>query len=357
MKYFFSEQKEKISRFLKSFLDQSRKRLALLHLDGIDVLSRIYEFSRLGKMIRGGLVSLSCMMFKTDISPALEEEIVKIGAALELLQSSLLIHDDIMDRDMKRRGKPSFHYIYYEEAGRKSLRDPYHIGEALGICGGDISFFLAFDLLNSLRIDREAGKEILRLCSREMFYVGVAQMLDVAWGAEESMIDEDSILNLYVYKTGRYTYTLPLKIGAILGRVGEGDLEVIAEIGELMGTVFQIVDDDIGLFGNEDAVGKSIGSDLKEGKKTLYLCKAYNKAGEKERKRIMSCIGRDDIGKEDIEYIRKLVTGLGIRDELSRMIDSMTEKVSALLESLPVASVAAGKLFREFIDYNAHRSI
>jgi geranylgeranyl diphosphate synthase type I len=355
MQSFFNEQKKNIEKFLKTYIEKNKEHIKALHFDGLNVLENIYEFSRRGKMIRGGLVALSYMLFNTGTTPSVLEGITKIGAVLELLQSSLLIHDDIMDRDIKRRGEYSFFYNYHEMAKERSLRDPYHIGESLGICGGDIACFLAFDLLSRLKLNTDINREILQLCAREMFYVGVAQMLDVYWGADTTMIDEEAILNLYAYKTGRYTHALPLKIGAIISGIDRPYLDTLQTIGELMGTVFQIVDDDIGLFGNEEEVGKSIGSDLKEGKKILYLCKVYKKAGKKEKEKIRSCIGNNSITMEDIEYIRMLVNQLGVRDELQRQSLEMTNKVFTLVDSLPIVSEKAKDIFHWFIDFNMRR--
>jgi geranylgeranyl diphosphate synthase type I len=326
-----------------------------LHLDSLDVLKNIQTFSQRGKMIRGGLVALSYTLFTPTVRSSIMEEITRIGAALELLQSSLLIHDDIMDRDTIRRGVYSFYYNYHEIAKKRSLRDPYHTGESLGICGGDIAFFLAFDILSTLHLNNEMNMEILGLCAREMFIVGVAQMLDVYRGADTAMLDENAIINLYMYKTGRYTYALPLKIGALISNIDYHYMHTLQTVGELLGTVFQIVDDDIGLFGNEEEAGKPIGSDLKEGKKTLYLCKIYNKAGEKDRERICSCLGNSQITMKGIEYIRSLVIRLGVRDELYKQSLEMTDRAYSLAASLPIVSEKAKDIFHWFIDFNMKR--
>ena len=103
---------------------------------------------------------------------------------MELFQSGLLVHDDIMDRDATRRGQPTIHRQYAGEAEQRGARDPEHLGQSLGICAGDAAFFLGFEVLAAPPVPEQARAGLLRLCARELSWVAVAQMQDVAWGAQ-----------------------------------------------------------------------------------------------------------------------------------------------------------------------------
>ena len=111
-----------------------------VHPLGPDVLHRIVDFSVQGKMVRGGLVCLA----EGLVSGRVSSRTHVAGAAVEMFQSALLIHDDIMDRDLYRRGESSVYHRYAEESRVAGIGDAEHLGEGMGICAGDIAFFLGF---------------------------------------------------------------------------------------------------------------------------------------------------------------------------------------------------------------------
>ena len=111
-----------------------------------------------------------------------------------------------------------------------SDHNAYHLGQSLGICAGDVGFFLAFEILSKLKIKGRIYREILRLFSQEISYVGLAQMMDVYYGASKGSISEQDILKLYLYKTGRYTFSLPLMTGALLAEQPKRTLSIIFDL-------------------------------------------------------------------------------------------------------------------------------
>ena len=124
----FSEYKKLIDAYLLKFLAEKRKGLSDINPLGRDLIDRIIPIITAGKTIRGSLVLLSyCFTNKTP-----SEDAIKLAAAMELIQTALVIHDDIMDHDNERRGIPTLQVQY--------------TNEALAMCAGDILFFLAFEL-------------------------------------------------------------------------------------------------------------------------------------------------------------------------------------------------------------------
>ena len=216
---YFDPIRARISELLRRFFQEKREELARVNPLGRDASERLVEFTLGGKMIRGCLVHLGWSIgSRGRARPAPEESasVAAAGAAMELFQSGLLVHDDIMDRDLVRRGRPSIFQQYAQKAGREGHADPAHVGQALGICAGDVACFMAFELLARVRAPAPVQSEVLALCARELSAVGIAQMQDVAWGASKDGVKVDDILRMYRYKTGRYSFSLPLRTGALI---------------------------------------------------------------------------------------------------------------------------------------------
>lgn len=248
------------------------------------VLERIIDFSSSGKMIRGSLVFLGHSL----LSPDAHKGILDAACAMELFQSGLLIHDDIMDRDSTRRGKPTIHARYSEDCAGLGSKEAQRAGEALGICTGDICFFLGQEALSRATSTVPASSpnghtSILgTYCSRELAKVGLAQMKDVEWGLTPQIPSKTEIMRMYCHKTARYTFSMPLAVGAILARRPEAT-HTLEAIGEALGIVFQIRDDELGIFGSEKQIGKPIGSDIREGKKTFYYIELLERSSQRDR--------------------------------------------------------------------------
>jgi len=182
---------------------------------------------------------------------------------------------------MIRRGKPSIHVQYRALAGKKDLADATSFGRAAALCAGDVLIFMGLEILASLKSSAAVKSRVLALFGRELAHVGPAQVQDVYSGKTRRAVSRDDIFRLYTYKTARYTYSLPLSAGALLAGAGPGALRALEDIGRDLGLVFQIKDDELGQFGSAEATGKPVGSDIGEGKKTLYYLYLIRARGPK----------------------------------------------------------------------------
>ncbi len=348
---FFNVQKPKIERFLREFFNSKEKSLSGINEWGGDIQERLIDFTVSGKMIRGGLVLLSHSLF----SGRRTDSALRAAAAMELFQSGFLIHDDIMDRDLLRRGKESLFYQYKVLGDRKGFNDSYHFGESMGICAGDIAFFLSFEILSGLNGGAAAEMNINKLVSAEFVSVGLAQMQDVFFSNIKDSPDEASILNLYTYKTGRYTFSLPLMTGAILADTDRAALGLLSDIGEDLGLIFQIKDDEIGLFGNERETGKPVGSDLKENKKNLYHYYLLRDSGPMERERLLKIFGSGRISDKDIDYIREQILRIGVDKIINRKMTELRKCAGDLIGDIKNADPSGIAVLRELLDYSIER--
>lgn len=351
---FFRDQKIPVDKNLKRRLGKISSDMTHVNRWGKDVCKRLENFTLSGKTIRGGLVVLAYNLYggkKESLDDAFD-----VATAIELAQSSFLIHDDIMDRDVKRRGKSSFFYQYKALGDRNKFADSYHFGESLGICAGDIGFFLGFGLLAELKADASVVRDMSRVFSRELNYVAVAQMQDVFAGYVKGVLDEETILKVYLYKTGRYTFSLPLILGAMLAGQKESETLTLSKIGEKLGIIFQIKDDQLGLFGSEKEIGKPVGSDIRENKKNLYHYYLYKKVGKSRRKELDRIFGNKDLKPEDIEKVRSLVAEYGISKILDDMVAKLAREAEKLIRSLKGVNRQFLPVLGELLVYSGKRS-
>ena len=346
--------KKAITDFLTEYLRRHQRVIFEGTRFGHDVAERLLTFSLQGKMIRGSLVYMGAGLYgHTDDDPAL----LRMAAVMELLQSFLLIHDDIMDRDRLRRGAPSI-YAQYEELGREEgIRDNLHFGEAMGICTGDVAIFLATGLIADESIPDEHRRSLLSAVSNEISRVGLAQMGDVYHGVSPTEIDEDDVINVYRLKTGRYTFSLPLCCGAILADAPKEELEALGRIGEGLGIVFQIKDDDIGLFGTTEGIGKTVGSDISEDKKTLHRIELFQRVSETDRAALEPLFGAGAISTEQVDYVLEAMRRYGIdtyaRERMRQFADHTADMIR---RDLRLVTERGKQMLESLLEYNLTRS-
>lgn len=348
---YFEQWKINIGNNLRICIEERTDSFSRVHALGKDVAGKLLEFSLQGKMIRGGLVCLGFGLFKEYVS----EEAILAAAAIELFQSALLIHDDIMDSDRTRRGYASVFHQYEKIAEQMNANDAGHVGESLGICAGDVAFFLAFELLSQLKCEPALHSRILALCARELSYVGIAQMADVLQGIDEKEPSEQDILKLYLYKTGRYTFSLPLVLGGMLASGDEKTIRQLETLGENLGILFQIKDDELGLFGNEIEVGKPIGSDIKEAKKTLFYHYLMAEVGRDEKAKLDSIFGNSSITPSMVQYVKELMISHGIGKKVDEKLSFYADKISRTIESLEDVNDAFRGMLRDLLEFNLSR--
>jgi len=285
---------------------------------------------------------------------------------MELFQAGLLAHDDIMDRDEMRRGAPTIHARFAAEAlargagaasrgaGAAEARfaaEARHVGEALGICLGDLCYFEAFGELARVLAGDSRSAKILALCAEALSEVAVAQMADVGWGSSKREVSEAEILAMYRYKTARYSFSLPLAVGA-LAAGAEGLVGPFTRLGEELGMLFQIKDDELGLFGDGEATGKGLGSDLREGKKTLFRARLLAAAPSGEAKRLAALFGGAEAGAvegvvagaEDVAYLRRLSEELGVGASIRALSAAAEARAREMLAGLDLGPECAAVL-------------
>lgn len=351
MEELFNEYSEQIRKNFSSFLNIKEDYFSTINRWGRDVIHRLRTFLQNGKLIRGSVVLFSQEMFGSRI----DTESFKVAIAIELFHSGLLIHDDIIDTDKLRRGDPSVYYQYTKEALAEKMADPQQFGVSMGICAGDISFFIAFELLSGLKIDIGHKEKIMSLFFSEFISVGLGQMQDIYSGQSPNEPGEEDIFKLYLYKTARYTYSLPFMLGGMLAGIPDIELEHIEKFGEYLGLIFQMKDDELGIFGKKSDFGKPIGSDIKENKKTFYYLYLFRNAAEEEQLRLRNIFGSSDISDESISYVHKLIGKYNIKESIDMKVEHYKKSAEEVIGKMNIDSNYKSRL-NMILRYNLNRT-
>src|SRR5579871_4550068 len=169
--------KKQIEQFLNTLLVKTKEDFSSTGKWSQQVVDSLLPFITGGKMIRGCLVLFIYHAYGKKIS----KDAIRIAVAVELFHTGLLIHDDIMDNDLVRRGQPTI-FAQYQLLGEvEKITDSYHFGQSMGMCVGDIIFFLGFQVLSEIS-DSDMKQYLMKLYTKELMNVGFAQMQDVYAG-------------------------------------------------------------------------------------------------------------------------------------------------------------------------------
>lgn len=324
--------------------------LSRVNVWGSDLRERLIAFAERGKLIRGSLVAASA----SALGRTPDRAVYTVAAAVELVQAFLLIHDDIMDEDSVRRGEPSVFEQYRRYGCDKGFTASARFGESMAICGGDVAVLMAVAALGRLDAKATTTVRLVTLLSEEIARVGVAQMADVANGHSPRAASEEDILSVYRYKTGRYTFSLPLMAGAILADADEPVVEALSSWGESQGVIFQIRDDHLGIMGETDEIGKPAGSDVTSNKQTLHRLYLLARLPGTEWSDVSGYFGHEHLSLEQIQRVREALEGTGTLRVLEQRIEGLREEAGAVLNALELPPERRA-IFDAIDRYNASR--
>jgi len=286
------------------------------------------------------------------------EAVLPLAMSSELLHTYLLIHDDIMDHSEMRRGQPSAHARFKEiHQARGRPGDGADFGRSVAILLGDLAHTWAVELYASARSslgdESENGRALDTAFSGMCEEVIRGQYLEMLLPYEPDPT-EDQLLRALRLKSGRYSVERPIQLGALLAGAPPGALAALARYGRAVGEVFQLQDDVLGTFGDADAVGKPVASDLIEGKYTFLIHRTLGLAEAGEAKELRAMLGRQDLGEEEASRAREIILKSGGLEAVSQMIEQRLEDARSALEEAPLRSGDHGFL-EGLIDYSGHR--
>lgn len=281
-----------------------------------------------GKRLRPRLVVTTALLLGGPARPAL----VDLATAIELLHTALLLHDDVIDGDLQRRGAPNLVGAFAAAARRAGLDDEgaRHWGDSAAILAGDLLLTASVRLTAGLDLNRARRDELVELIDESIFRAAAGELADVAYAAGLGEPTPDDIRAMMADKTAHYSLELPLRAGAILAGAPRALADGLGAIGQSLGIVFQMRDDLLGVFGESAETGKSTSNDLREGKQTLLIAFAR---GTAQWDRVADRFGRDDLDEADAQALRDALEACGARERLERAVRDERDEVRRLVDA------------------------
>ena len=279
-----------------------------------------------------------------------DQSIIDASASLELVHVCALMHDDVMDGSDTRRGAPAIHRAF--EALHKSEKlqgsaEQYGISAAILL--GDLALIWSAKALHNSGIAAETLIRAQAMYDEMRIELMAGQYLDIHEGALATQSVERS-LKVARYKSGKYTIERPLHFGAALGSTAPAELQKIySAYGLPLGEAFQLRDDVMGVFGDPQETGKPAGDDIREGKRTVLMAKAFqnlNQTDSTGAATLSKALGNPLLSNDDVERVRSIITESGALNELEQLITDLTDQAVAALNA-PVLHSDAREILTE----------
>lgn len=305
------------------------KRLAR-YLKGPGVLYEPMEYlvGAGGKRVRPALAILTAKACGGGQEPALD-----FGCAVELVHNFTLIHDDVMDNDRTRRGQDSVHIKY---------------GVSSAINSGDGMFAVAFRCLAESNADDKRKAEAFDVLSRAMLEVSLGQAIDMEFeGRKEVSVKEYK--DMISKKTGAL-----LEAAVELGMVAAGKrYKGLEEYGKNIGMAFQVRDDLLDLVAKAEILGKPVGSDIREGKKSIVILHGLEKMKKGDKAKFRKFLGNKILSTEEVKEAVGLLDKAGSIDYTIKYAERLVEQAKKSLKRLPKSREK--ELLVQLADYIAKR--
>lgn len=348
LKKYINLHRKRLEDALLRYLEAKMEEFSDNHLH-LESTKKIAETVVGGKLIRGILVLLAYESRKHEIT----DDAVRLAAAIELIHTGLIIHDDIMDNDRLRRGRQTVFAQAIQDGKSNHAQNPKDYGNAIAICIGDLTFFMAQEMLSGIT-DNSKGLGIMRVISRELQHVGYAQISDIHFGIDRIEPSAQDILTLYKFKTARYSFSLPLKTGGMLAGYSVKQLGKFDSFGEAIGIAFQVKDDELGIFGDEKVLGKSVGSDIRENKKTLIRHALLSAADRKDYKQMLSIFGKKSLTKNDINVIRNYLLKYKVVEIMQKTRAESANEAKKIIVKMDLPEVYKS-VFLDLVEFTNNR--
>jgi geranylgeranyl diphosphate synthase type I len=277
---------------------------------------------------------------------AAQREVEDLGMGFELLHAFALIHDDIMDDAATRRGVPTTHVTFSERHAKGEWRgETRRFGESVAILVGDLAHVYADSLVANLP---PATRHLWRQMQLELV---AGQYLDVLRTADGN-IDPRQARLISRLKSGQYTIEHPLRLGASLlagdrlvpGTMSSSDLDdLLVAYATPLGVAFQLRDDVLGVSGDPTRVRKPVGADLREGKPTLLLALARERA-DSAQLAVLDRVNRPDLSDDEVDAICQVLTDTGALDAVEDEIETLRSTAVEAIDHASVPPVARDAL-------------
>ncbi|HEX9927870.1 MAG TPA: polyprenyl synthetase family protein [Pyrinomonadaceae bacterium] len=346
--------KTEVKQQLFSFLEKSERDI-LSYLNNGEIAkffapSHIEEsvwsyIRRPAKRLRPSVLLMSCGSVGGNI-----EKAIPAAAGVEVFHTWTLVHDDLIDNDNLRRGFPTVHnLIAHKSVSDMKLNNEKAIkyGESIAILTGDMQHGWATTLFIESSLKKGVNANvILNILNFLQSYVLAnlirGETLDVQYGLIKDLtslkLTEAEVVDMLWLKTG-ILYEFAGMAGAMIG-LETTDFEhphvkAIKNFASNCGIAFQLQDDILGIIGNQEEIGKPVGSDIREGKKTIIVLEAMSKASLAEKQMIMKVLGNQNASIAEIQEVIELLRKLNGIKRCQDLANTFIDKAVPYLKNIP----------------------
>jgi geranylgeranyl diphosphate synthase type I len=269
---------------------------------------------------------------------------IAAAAAVEMLHGFALIHDDVMDHSATRRGRPAVHVYYQDAHDRHAWRgSSSDFAVSAAILAGDLCIVWADMILNDAGLSPAARLRGARVYDEMRRATIHGQFLDLV-GQSRGDVDPALARAIALGKTASSTTVGPLLFGASLAGASSRVTELLRAFAEPLGLAFQLNDDLLDAFGDQDAAGKPVGQDLRDGKATLLLALARRRGGRATTARIDTLSARGDA--DAVAELRHLIESTGARRHVEQEIARLTDRAARVVDNGLLPRDVSGLLSR-----------
>lgn len=315
---------------LRRLLDEGAARAATTDPEHARLWAALAAATEGGKRFRPALVIAA----HDALGGTRSASAVTVGAAVELLHTAFVIHDDVIDGDDLRRGRlnvsGSFHA--YALASGASPEDATDYGRTAGILAGDLALAASIRAVATCGAPTKVVGDLLDLFDAALHTTAAGELADVRLSLNVDTASLAESLTMAEQKTSAYSFALPFQAGAVLAGADEKTVVRLGEAGRVLGVAFQLLDDVLGVFGDPTRTGKSATTDLRTRKQTPILAHARNTP---QWEQIRTYLGRI-LTDSELSEVQRLLTTSGSRRFVEELADTHLAAARAVLEQLEV---------------------
>lgn len=326
----------RIQYVLDRFLDDRRRDLARAGEELYPLVDAAADLLRGGKRLRPAF----CYWGWRAAGRPDDDDVVTAAAALELFQGAALVHDDLIDDSDTRRGAPSVHRRFaavHRRAGWSGSPDDF--GAAAAVLVGDLLLGWSDQLISAAGLGTAAldrGRPVFDQMRTEVAGGQYLDILEQVSGAARTAGQADRARRVIRFKSARYSVEHPLVLGGRLADASSDLLAGYAAYGTALGEAFQLRDDILGVFGDPDRTGKPAGDDLREGKRTVLIAYALERADATQASAVSKLFGDPGLDVDGVTTLREIILATGA---LTRVETLVAEQVRAARSALADAKV------------------
>lgn len=322
-----------VNEHLRTLFDEKRAQVTELSPYAAEMVDAAAELTmRGGKRLRCAILYAG---FRAAGGPADISRIVDLSAAIELLQTYLLIQDDWMDDDSERRGGPSVH------TALARARNDEKLGASLAILASDLTAGFAHESLQRGAVASKRTAEILARFSQ--------MHTEVVCGQQMDLLEHAEVERMHDLKTGSYTVRGPLALGALLADASAEQLAALDRFGRPLGIAFQLRDDLLGTYGDPAVTGKPAGHDLREGKNTSLIREARVLLDAPGWESLGSVLGNANASAAQLAEAARTLQVCGARRAVESQLEALANEAESALTAAPLSAEGVAML-RELLN-------